>query len=135
MPYRPPGPANLRFAVTWQYDAEAGVWQRLMGGAPHVDALSGRPIQVENVLVQYAEIFTAQNVEPDSAGNPVLDAVLRGENTARLFHSGHLFEGKWVKEHDRAKTQYVLDSGEPLPFRPGRVWIHIVPTDFTATWS
>ena len=135
VPYRPPGPANLRFAVTWQYDAEAGVWQRLMGGAPHVDALSGRPIQVENVLVQYAEIFTARNVEPDSAGNPVLDAVLRGENRARLFHSGHLFEGTWAKEHDRAKTRYLLDSGAPLPFRPGRVWIHLVPTDFPATWG
>jgi hypothetical protein len=129
MPYRPEA------AVTWRYDPAASVWKRVMAGAPHVDAITGQQIEADNVLVQYAEIFTARNVEPDSAGNPVLDAVLRGEDRARLFHSGHLFEGKWVKEHDRAKTQYVLDSGEPMPFRPGRVWIHIVPTDFHASWS
>jgi hypothetical protein len=45
-----------------------------------------------------------------------------------------MFEGTWSKEHDRAKTQYRLASGDPLPFRPGRVWIHIVPTGFPATW-
>ena len=71
----------------------------------------------------------------DSGGNPVLDTVLRGENKARLFHSGQVFEGRWVKEHDRAKTQYLSDDGTPLPFRPGRIWIHILPTDFRASWG
>ncbi len=122
-------------AVTWRYDAEAGVWKRVMAGAPHVDALNGRQIQVENVVVQYAQIFTARNVEPDSAGNPVLDTVLRGENAVRLFHSGQVFEGTWSKEHDRAKTQYRLPDGSPLPFRPGKVWVHIVPAEFQVTWS
>jgi hypothetical protein len=135
VPYAPPGPANLQFAVTWRFDAGAGTWKRTMGGAPHVDAIDGRQIEVENVLVQYAQIFTALNVEPDSAGNPVLDTVLRGENTLRLFHSGHLLEGVWSKEHDRAKTQYRTAGGSPLLFRPGRVWIHIVPTDFRVSWT
>jgi hypothetical protein len=122
-------------AVTWRYDPESGLWRRSMGGAPHVDGLNGQQIAVENVLIQYAQIFTAQGVEPDAAGNPVLDTVLRGENTVRLFHSGQMFEGVWSKEHDRAKTEYRLPDGSPLPFKPGKVWVHIVPTDFAATWS
>jgi hypothetical protein len=129
MPYIPDA------AVVWRYDTGANVWKRNMAGQPHVDALNGQQIQVENVVVQYAQIFTAQNVEPDSAGNPVLDAILRGENQLRVFHSGQMFEGTWVKEHDRAKTQYKLADGSPMPFRRGKVWIHIVPTDFKASWT
>lgn len=122
-------------AVSWRYDDAAGVWKRIMAGVPHVDVLNGQQLQVENVVIQYAQIFTARNVEPDSGGNPVLDTVLRGENTVRLFHSGQVFQGTWSKEHDRAKTQYRALDGSPLPFRPGKVWVHIVPAEFQATWS
>jgi len=122
-------------AVVWRYDEETNVWKRFMSGAPHVDGLDGRQITATNVVVQYARIFVASNVEPDPAGNPVLDADIRGENKLRVFHSGQMFEGTWYKEHDRAKTQYRLADGSPMPFRPGRVWIHIVPEDFQARWS
>ena len=50
----------------------------------------------------------------------------------RLFHSGQMFEGVWSKEHDRAKTEYRLPDGNSLPFKQGKVWVHIVPTDFAA---
>lgn len=129
MPYVPAA------AVTWSYDPQTSSWKRFMAGAPHVDALNNEQIRAENVVIQHAQIFTAQNVEPDSAGNPVLDTMLRGENKLRVFHSGQMFEGTWSKEHDRAKTEYRLADGSPMPFRPGRVWIHIVPTDFGATWG
>jgi hypothetical protein len=129
MPYVPEA------AVTWRYDEGANVWKRTMAGRPHVDALNNQQIQAENVVVQYAQIFTAQNVEPDAAGNPVLDTVLRGENKLRVFHSGQLFEGTWSKEHDRSKTVYKRDDGSPMLLRPGHVWFHIVPTDFAAAWQ
>jgi len=135
VPYAPPGPTNLQFTVAWRYSPDEASWKRTMGGAPHLDALNNRQIGVENVVIQYAQIFTATNVEPDAAGNPVLDATLRGENQLRVFHSGQVFDGTWSKEHDRAKTQYRAADGSPMPFRPGRVWIHIVPTDFRVTWS
>jgi hypothetical protein len=105
-----------------------------MAGAPHIDALNGQQIAVENVLLQFAEVLPA-NVEPDSAGNPVMDTILRGENTARLFHSGQVFEGTWSKEHDRAKTEYRLPDGSPMPFRQGRVWVHILPLGFASSWG
>lgn len=122
-------------AVTWRYDVAHSAWKRSMAGQAHVDALNNQQIQAENVLIQYASIFTARNVEPDSTGSPVLDTVLRGENKLRLFHSGQMFEGTWSKAHDRAKTEYRLADGNPLPFRPGKVWIHIVPSDFNAGWG
>jgi hypothetical protein len=126
------GPAST---VNWRYDEGSARWLRTMGGAPHRDGLDNQQIGAENLLVYYARLFTASNVEPDSAGNPVLDAEIRGSGKARLFHSGQMFEGSWTKEHDRAKTVYKLDDGSPLPFRPGRVWIHIVPQDFNVAWS
>jgi hypothetical protein len=129
MPYIPDA------AVRWAYDEASNTWKRNMAGRPHVDAMNNQQIGVENVVIQYAEIFTAQNVEPDAAGNPVLDAILRGENKLRVFHSGQMFEGTWLKEHDRAKTQYRNADGKPMPFRPGKVWFHIVPQDFQASWS
>jgi hypothetical protein len=129
MPYVPEA------AVRWAYDAGTNTWKRTMAGRPHLDALNNQQIESDNVVVQYAQIFTAQNVEPDSAGNPVLDTELKGSNRLRVFHSGQMFEGTWSKESDRAKTQYRLADGAPMPFRPGKVWIHIVPTDFQANWG
>jgi hypothetical protein len=129
MPYIPDA------AVVWQYDEGGSTWKRVMAGRPHVDAATNQQIQVENVVLQYAKIFVAGNVEPDSAGNPVLDAVLRGENRLQVFHSGQVFDGTWSKESDRAKTQYRGADGNPMPFRPGKVWIHIVPEDFKASWG
>ena len=55
-------------------------------------------------------------LEPDSAGNPVLDTVLRGENTARLFHSGQMFEGVWAKEHDGKWFRTLDQPTEPANF-------------------
>ncbi|MGI8424307.1 MAG: DUF3048 domain-containing protein [Chloroflexota bacterium] len=129
MPYVP------QAAVTWRYDTASHTWKRTMAGSAHVDAGNNQQIGVENVVIQYAQIFTAQGVEPDAAGNPVLDTLLRGENRVRVFHSGQMFEGTWLKEHDRAKTQYRRSDGTPVPFRPGRVWFHVVPTDFNASWT
>lgn len=129
MPYVPEA------AVRWSYDTATNTWKRVMAGRPHVDALDNRQIEAENVVIQYAQIFTAQNVETDSAGNPVLDTELRGQNRLRVFHSGQMFEGTWSKESDRSKTQYRTAEGTPMPFRQGRLWIHLVPTDFQATWS
>jgi hypothetical protein len=128
MPYIP------SCAVSWRYDADGNVWKRWMASAPHVDALNGQQLQAENVVVQYAEHVLA-NVEPDSVGNPVYDAIVRGQNTARLFHSGQMFEGTWSKPEDDSHTEYLLPDGTPMPFRPGKVWIHIVPLDFQATWG
>jgi hypothetical protein len=121
--------------VRWSYDTGSSTWKRVMAGQPHVDASNREQIAVENVVFQYAQIFTAQGVEPDAGGNPVLDTLLRGENRLAVLHSGQVFEGVWIKEHDRAKTQYRMPDGKPVPFRPGKVWIHVVPTDFKATWS
>jgi hypothetical protein len=121
-------------AVTWRFEPETSIWKRSMSGGPHVDALNGQQIGVENILLQYAQVSPA-NVEPDAAGNPVQDTLLRGENTARLFHSGQIFEGVWKKEHDRAKTEYRLADGTSMPFRPGKVWIHILPVGYGASWS
>ena len=129
MPYVPMA------SVVWRYDEGAGNWKRTMSGAPHVDAGTGQQITTDNIVIQYAKLFTATNVEPDPAGNPVLDADIRGSNRLQVFHSGQLLEGTWSKEHDRAKTMYMLANGDPMPFRPGRLWIHIVPEDFRPTWS
>jgi hypothetical protein len=121
-------------AVTWRFEPETSIWKRTMAGGPHVDALNGQQIGVENILLQYAQVSPA-NVEPDAAGNPVQDTLLRGENTARLFHSGQIFEGVWSKVHDRAKTEYHLPDGTSMPFRPGKVWVHILPVGYGASWS
>jgi hypothetical protein len=130
LPYT--GPAAT---VIWRYDEGAGNWKRTMGGAPHVDALDNQQVTADTIVIQYARLFTASNVEPDPAGNPVLDADIRGSNRLRVFHTGQMFEGTWSKEHDRAKTQYKRDDGSPISFRPGRAWIHIVPEDFRVSWS
>lgn len=136
-----PGPlrsVNLPYGpspVSWRFDPASGQQRRVMSGAPHVEGLTGQQLAVENVIVLFARIFAAGNVEPDSAGNPVLDTELKGEGSLLLFRDGHVGVGKWSKEHERAPTLFLDQGGEPLALRPGTTWIHIVPTDFGINWS
>ena len=100
----------------------------------HVEGLNGQQIAVENVMIQYAQIFTAQGVEPDAAGIRCWTPCC-GENTVRLFHSGQMFEGVWSKGTTGPRPSTACRTAAPFPSSRGKVGAHRAHGLRYANWS
>ena len=105
-------------AFTW--DESRRVWLREQDGEPHVDA-EGAQVAPANVILQYVTYRDTGLV--DSAGAPVPEAVLTGQQDAFLFVDGRMIQGVWSRSTVEGPTEYRLVDGTPVGFAPGPTWI------------
>jgi hypothetical protein len=122
------------YRAVYRYDPASRSYRRFTGGQPHIDALTRQQIAVDNVIVQYIEMWPAPEYEPDSAGNVVLDGKLLGEGRAQLFHDGHAIEGRWVQPGEGEPPHFLDATGKAVELKPGSVWLHLVPLTFQVTF-
>jgi hypothetical protein len=126
-------PYPRRAAVEFEYDAEQGLYRRVVQGEPHIDALNGQQLTAANVIVHYA-IYEETDVL-DVNGVPTLNIISTGEGRAQIFRDGVMIEAKWVRPGVKDFVQYVYLDGSPVPLRPGQSWVEIVPTDYQITYQ
>ncbi len=108
----------------WTWDAEAGRWQREVGGAPHADEGSSERYAAANVIILYAE--SRETGMRDTAGSPVLDIRLDAEGDAVVLREGRRYDVRWSAFRD-APPRFETADGEPFPLAVGRTWIQVVP--------
>ncbi len=123
------------YRAVYRYDPATRSYRRFTAGQPHLDALTQQQLTMDNIIVQYVEMWPAPEYEPDSAGNVVLDGRLVGEGRAQIFHDGHAVEGRWVQPEEGVPPRFLDAEGKPVELKPGSVWIHLVPPDFRVTTS
>lgn len=112
-------PYYHRYKVGYHYDPVTNLYSRTIDGEPHVDALTERQIEVENVVVLKAEM---QKI--DDYGR--LDVHLIGRGDAQVHRGGEVIEAKWTRE-GRGERFTLRDSrGRPVEMNPGRTWIHVI---------
>ena len=61
-------------------------------------------------------------------GEYYLDMQLTGAGRAVYFQDGLAVEGAWHKPSLGDFTRYLDPDGEPILFRPGPVWVQVVPS-------
>jgi hypothetical protein len=115
-------------AVTWQYNAGTGLYERLVDGTRAVDANTGQQIAVANVIGFYTEHRKTDIVE-DSLGSTAIDIVMMGEGPIQLFRDGVMIEGVWRRGDTFELTQFYDKAGNLLPLKPGQSWVEILPTN------
>lgn len=117
----------------WVYDAASQSWWRYVdeaspqtAGVLHteVDRLTGRQLQVENVIVLFAEHDVVSPTNLDIH----LERGLTGK--ALLFRDGRMYDIRWSTEND-SPIQFQFEDGRPFPLRPGHTWVTVV-TPLTA---
>jgi hypothetical protein len=124
----------------WQYDPISQSYQRwtdLADGTgrliPAIDRSTGRQMSFENVVVLFAEHHRYRHNQLE------IDFTLGQKNYAYLFRDGQVFKilwstenRDWEKKTGLVRPLHFVDArGNPIPLRPGRMWIHIV-TPFSA---
>jgi hypothetical protein len=129
------------FKVGWAYDAASGLWQRWLGGQPHVEKTDGRQLTANNVVVLTAN--HVQTLIPESGtkltsgacSNRSIEIQLWGEGPVKILRDGKVYEGKWVRPDRHAPFRFLDASGKDIPLKPGNSWWQVVPTDQKVTVS
>ncbi len=101
------------------WDGNKRVYTRTINGQPHLDKVTGKPITVNNIVIQYARhIFSG-----DSLGH--IDIVTEGSGKAEYFLGGKHLKGTWHRTRG-GHIKYLDEAGKPVSMVPGNTWIQIV---------
>jgi hypothetical protein len=127
------------FKVAWAYDGPSGLWQRWLGGKPHVEKTDGKQLTADNVVVLTAnhvptlipEHGTELTTGPCS--NRSIEIQLWGEGPVKILRDGKVYEGKWVRPDRHAPFRFLDANGKDIPLKPGNSWWQVVPPDLKVT--
>lgn len=130
-----------RFAVKWTYDAASGRYKREMGGAAHVDKVTGEQLSAADVVILTAphvktlilEHGTTMEGEGQACRNCSIEIQIWGEGPAKVLRDGQVYEGKWLRPARRAPFRIVDAVGKDIPLKPGNSWWQVIPTDLKLT--
>ncbi len=128
-------PYSQRYSdVRYEYDADLGAYLRWVTGDPHVDALTDRQLAVDNIVLVWVNHVETLIVE-DTLGSRSIQIQLWGQGQATLLRDGRAYPGQWVRP-SRPDPLRILDgAGNSIPFKPGNVWIQLVPLEMEVAIS
>ncbi len=119
---------NINYTVSYQYLPDKQIYIRYINGEPHIDAETGRQLQVKNIIIQYNEKKVI-----DSEGRLAIDFI--GKGSGLIIYNGQSEEITWTKETLRSKTYFYNKEGNRLAIQPGNVWIQIIHPDTEVNYS
>jgi hypothetical protein len=117
------------YNVEWEYDPGANDYLRFMGGAPHVEATTGKQLRAKNVVV----MFTDETSAPDPYTPGAIHMRTEGTGKAIVYEDGSAIQGTWSKSSVDAPLQWLNASGEPIALNRGPTWVEVVPTGNSVT--
>jgi len=109
----------------WSYDATEGLYVRYSGDTRHTEETTGEPLKATNVIV-----LEAKHIQTDideGYGSFSVRIELLGRGPAMVFRDGKLAEGSWVRSGQKEMIQILDEEGNPVPLKPGNVWVQVVP--------
>ncbi len=110
--------------VEYRYDAASDKLIRYMSGKEFIAEETGKPLEVQNLVVQYVTVYDF----PNEQGRKKVDVF--GEGPAEFIIHGKHITGSWKRENvANAPTIYYDDKGEEIIFTPGNTWIEMYPND------
>lgn len=115
----------------YRYDEGKGAYMRWVAGQPHLDSENGQ-ISVSNIIVQWVKSWETDILE-DSMGGRSLQFELTGEGVAEIFRDGKAYPAHWVRHNPDEITKFLDEEGRPMPFKPGNIWIAVVPIGMEIT--
>ena len=116
VPYSPQSQTGV-----FEYDEENNVYLRSQNGNIHIDELTGEQLSVNNVLVQYVNMYV---ISGDDAGRREVTLVSQGEGV--LFTQGISLPVKWSKESHQSPTVWTNVNDEKLVLTKGKTWICVL---------
>lgn len=115
------------YTVSYQYVPESQNYIRFMNGQPHVDAVTGRQLEIKNIIIQNSDRKVL-----DEEGRLAID--FNGEGDGMIIFNGKSEEITWVKNSLNSRTLFYNKDRERLAVHPGNVWIQVIHPDTVVTY-
>jgi LysM repeat protein len=110
----------------WHYDDTSGKYLRWIIGSPLLDAIDGKQINADNVIVYFADHQDTDIIE-DTNGATSVRIIVNGKGPAMFFRDGKMNKGFWQTDGTRTPF-FTLEDGNPYSLKPGNTWVEVVPT-------
>lgn len=105
------------FSFSWS--ASAGRWLVGMDGAPATGPRGGQ-LSAATVVIQYTTIGVSRFA---GLTGPAPFAYSTGAGRAVVLRNGQSWQVRWSRPHGSSGTTFTTDSGQPMTFAPGPVWV------------
>lgn len=121
------GSYNKRQDTRWQYNPDDGRYYRWNSSLPHPDAVTGKQLAADNIVVLSAEHIDRPDIYESETGGTVIETVLWGSGDAYVFRDGLWYEGTWWHAQGRTGLWLTYPGGEEaIHLKPGQTWIEVV---------
>ncbi|MCX7832047.1 MAG: DUF3048 domain-containing protein [Actinobacteria bacterium] len=111
--------SSAAYTVSWIYDAQSDTFIRYTKKGKYVDELTNESPKVKNIVI----VETKMGVK-DNKGR--LDIKISGKGKAWFIVGQYLAKGYWQKEIGKP-FKFHRESGDEVVFKPGMIWIEILP--------
>lgn len=114
------------YEPVWQYDAVRKQYIRFQSGMEQRDE-QGK-IVADTIIIQ-----TVSEKVLDDVGRLALMTI--GSGKATVVYDGKRIEGTWKKESITDRTRFYDANGQEIPFKPGKIWIEVVPKNVAVNYE
>ncbi|MFD1931890.1 DUF3048 domain-containing protein [Nonomuraea mangrovi] len=84
-------------------------------------AAEGGQLGAPTIVVQYTKTERSQFHDKNQSYTPLVHSV--GKGSAIVLRDGKAYKAKWSRESEEEGTTFTTESGEPMNFAPGQVWV------------
>lgn len=107
-----------RFTFAWSEAKQQWlIWQ---DGKKDMAAEGGQ-LSAPTIVVQYTKTERSQFHDKNQSYTPLVHTT--GKGSAIVLRDGKAFKAKWERESEDGGTTFTSESGEPMNFAPGQVWV------------
>jgi hypothetical protein len=121
----------------WTYNTDSGQWLRSTAGKVHTDYLTGEQLNADNVVIVFANHMDTdiweEMIGDRSNWKPSIEIQIWGSGPALLFRDGKMIQAYWERPARDHMLTFKDGQGNPLPLKPGRTWMQMVPLDTQST--
>lgn len=84
-------------------------------------AAEGGQLGAPTIVIQWTKTERSQFHDKNDSYTPLVHTT--GKGTAIVLRDGKAFKAKWSRPSEEDGTTFTTESGEPMNFAPGQVWV------------
>ncbi|WP_327580719.1 DUF3048 domain-containing protein [Nonomuraea sp. NBC_00507] len=107
-----------RFTFAWSEQRK--MWMIWQDGKKDMAAEGGQ-LGAPTIVIQYTKTERSQFHDKNDSYTPLVHTT--GKGSAIVLRDGKAFKAKWERESEKDGTTFTTESGEPMNFAPGQVWV------------
>ena len=116
------------YNVHYDYNAPTNTYNRLEGGAPHIDSNTNAQLSPKVAIA----IVVPYGIQSDGKHS---DYKVLGTGQAYIFQDGGVAVGNWTKADDKSQITFTDAAGSPIKINPGQTWITAVKSAGNVTYT